>query len=165
MQPCLHEGPVFMLGVGEGNGACQLPCFPSPPTSNMLRNQYEPICLPFAAHPPLHSGIVYIAVFMLPLCAGCCLFRGASQLSLTLLACPGLSRLTFKALGSKSHSLYKLKEFIPSVFKSQMLRGLVQACFSAVSGHTAPSLLWAASLCLSDLPNLSDAASLHLVVG
>ena len=72
-----------------------------------------------------------------------------------------------------SPSFYKLREFSPSGFWSQTLWVLIFLCelsgvrapLSVLSIGIAPSLLWAASPHLSDLPNLSDeASSLYLVV-
>lgn len=53
----------------------------------MVRKKYEQICHLFA------PSVVQTAVFMLPLNAGCCLFKGKDQLPLALLAYPVLSHL------------------------------------------------------------------------
>lgn len=165
MQPCLLQMALCSCWDGEEKWCLLAPPF-SEKFPNMLWNEYEQICLLFSL------CVVSTTIFMLPLSIGCCLFKGNGPASTSL---PGLpSQLTFKALGFKSYWLYKLTEFSISGLQCEMLWGfinlpcvssLIWAYFSALSSCTVPSLLWAASLRLFDLPNLLDATSfLYFVV-
>lgn len=99
--------------------------------------------------------------------------KGVVQLSLTHLVC--LSQLTkvLQVSGSNSHWFYKHRTE-PLHFLKPNIMGIsfsfcevpgVRAHFCAVSTCSAPSLLKAASLHLSDLHHFSDVAySLYLVM-
>ena len=111
---------------------------------------------------------------MVPLHTGCCLFKEGYQLSLALPAHPVLSQLTSKSsrfqvpLVLLTHGIQPLWFLKPNaigislphvnpLYKGSFLCPLY-ACMQALS------LLQAASLNLSDLPNLSDAPSSQYLV-
>lgn len=152
MQPCLSQVALCLCWkLGEEKDTYQLPHFQwSLPTCSNISVNRSVSCLS-------------LALCKLPFL--CCLsvqaavsLRAASKLSLTLPTPQVLMQQPFKS---------SRLQVPPLVFKATCYGYLSSPCelhgprahFSALSMHTAPTLLHAASLCLSDLPNHSAAAS------
>ena len=141
------HGRCFCVSwLGAGKEWCLWASLFSGEVPQPLRNQHEHICL-----------LLPLALCKLP-CLHCLSTQARTWLSLILLDHPVLGQLTSKAPGSKLKGIQPLCVLMPNVMEISL------PCVSSlVWGLTLP-ILQAASLHLSDLPNLSDAASLYLGV-
>lgn len=119
----------------------------------------------------MSNSLFTLPIMLCKLMLLCCLsmkaavfLRIATQLSLSLLDSPVVNQLSFKAPSCKSHWPYKhIQKIQPLWFAKPNLMSINLSHMSSlvwgpITLCTVPFLLWTVFLCLSDLPNLSDAS-------
>ena len=156
---CVYAG-------GQGRKMVLTSSFVFIESPKMLQNKYKQICLQF------DHCVIWTAIFMFPLHSGCCFLKGGNPAITCPLGSLSAASADFYSFWFQVPLILQTHRIQPLSFLNSDLMGiglpiassLVWEPMSLPSLHTAPSLLWTASLHISDLPNLSHEASLCLVV-
>lgn len=150
----LQEALCLCWGAREENGPCQLLCsWRSPPTCSKISiNRFSFHLLPTSC---FYVASQWVAVSL----------RARTQLSLALLACPGLNQLTSKSPGRSPAGCTLSGSSAPLVFKTNVMGNCLPVwapwCEEPfLSPNHACKFLppGAAPATIPALPNLSDAA-------